>query len=301
MVICRGTHHNDDDDDDDDMSGDNNLYILAGAVTAVSVLVAAYSLFARSNSGGRAVLKKDEFQEFPLVQKTVLSHNSAVYRFGLPRPNDILGLPIGQHVSIAAQVEGKEIVRSYTPTSSDDEKGYFDLLIKTYPTGNVSKHVGNLNIGDSIRVRGPKGQFTYSRGLVRAFGMVAGGTGITPMYQIVQAIAKDPNDHTEVHLVFANVNYEDILLKKELDDLAAKHDNINVYYVLNNPPEKWQGGVGFVTADILKEHVPAPAADVKLLMCGPPPMISAVKKAAVDIGFQKAKPVSKLEDQVFAF
>lgn len=280
---------------------DNNVYMVAGAVTAAGVLAAAYQFLFRGNSAGKKVLKSDEFQEFPLVQKTVLSHNTAVYRFGLPNTNDILGLPIGQHVSIAANIDGKEVVRSYTPTSSDEDKGYFDLVIKTYPTGNVSKNVGNLNIGDSIRVRGPKGQFTYSRGLVRALGMVAGGTGITPMYQIIKQIAKDPNDHTEVHLVFGNVNYDDILLKKELDELAAKHDNINVYYILDNPPEKWQGGVGFVTSKILKERVPAPADDVKLLMCGPPPMISAVKKAAVDVGYQKAKPVSKLEDQVFAF
>ena len=55
------------------------------------------------------------------------------YRFALPRPDDVLGLPIGQHISISAEIDGKEITRSYTPTSSDDDLGHFDLLIKVLP------------------------------------------------------------------------------------------------------------------------------------------------------------------------
>lgn len=51
------------------------------------------------------------------------------YRFALPK-GAILGLPIGQHVSVSAQIGGKLIQRSYTPTSSDDDEGFFDLLIK---------------------------------------------------------------------------------------------------------------------------------------------------------------------------
>lgn len=52
------------------------------------------------------------------------------YRFALPHPDDVLGLPIGQHVSVSAEINGKEIMRSYTPTSSDDDLGHFDLLVK---------------------------------------------------------------------------------------------------------------------------------------------------------------------------
>jgi cytochrome-b5 reductase len=54
------------------------------------------------------------------------------YRFGLPHPEDSLGLPIGQHISLSAEIEGKDVMRSYTPTTLDDTKGHFDLLIKVY-------------------------------------------------------------------------------------------------------------------------------------------------------------------------
>lgn len=52
------------------------------------------------------------------------------YRFALPRKDACLGLPIGQHVSVMAEINGKQISRSYTPTTSDDDLGHFDLLIK---------------------------------------------------------------------------------------------------------------------------------------------------------------------------
>ena len=195
---------------------------------------------------------------------------------------------------MACTIDGKEISRSYTPTSSDDEPGRFDLLIKvsarsyganwqSYPTGNVSKYVGLMKIGDTIKVKGPKGQMVYRPGLVRAFGMIAGGTGITPMLQIIRAILKNPADKTQISLIFANVNEEDILLRKELEQLARdRADQFKLYLVLNNPPaEGWKGGVGFVTEQMIKEHCPKPAKDIKILMCGPPPMISAMKKNCV--------------------
>ncbi|KAJ9302021.1 hypothetical protein DTO271G3_887 [Paecilomyces variotii] len=271
-------------------------------------LAAALSAWKVFSNRPRKVLTPNEFQEFPLKEKTLVSHNVAIYRFALPRPTDILGLPIGQHISLAATIAGnpKEVVRSYTPISSDNEAGYFDLLVKEYPQGNISRYLANMKIGDKMKVRGPKGAMVYTPNMCRHIGMIAGGTGITPMLQVIKAIIRNRprnggNDTTQVDLIFANVNPEDILLKDELDALAKEDDGFRVYYVLNNPPEGWNGGVGFVTADMIKERLPAPASDIKILLCGPPPMVSAMKKATESLGYTKARPVSKLEDQVFCF
>ena len=231
----------------------------------------------------KKALRPDIFQDFTLKEKNVLSHNVAMYglpglctehkltplsyRFALQSPTHILGLPIGQHMSVAATltVDGKpkEIMRSYTPISSDENPGYFDLLIKSYPQGNISKHMSTLQIGDTMKVKGPKGAMVYAPGLVKRFGMIAGGTGITPMLQIIRAIVRGRprnggNDRTEVDLIFANVNPEDILLKDDLDKLAEEDEGFRVYYVLNNPPGNWDGGIGFVTPDMIKVRLSAP-------------------------------------------
>ena len=211
------------------------------------------------SAGPRKVLNPTQFQEYKLERKMDVSHNVTIYRFSLPRPTDILGLPIGQHISLAANIAGqpKEVVRSYTPISSDEEAGFFDLLVKAYPQGNISKYLTGLEVGDTMKVRGPKGAMVYTPNMNRHIGMIAGGTGVTPMLQIVKAIIRNRprnggKDTTQVDLVFANVNHEDILLKEELDILAKEDDGFRVYYVLNNPPAGWAGGVGFVTAEMIK-------------------------------------------------
>ncbi|KAJ5908795.1 NADH-cytochrome b5 reductase 1 [Penicillium taxi] len=277
------------------------------AVAAAGVWASAI-VFSSGSSKPRKVLKPAEFQDFTLKEINNISHNVAIYRFALPRPTDILGLPIGQHISLAATIAGqpKEVVRSYTPISSDNEIGYFDLLVKAYPQGNISKYLTELKVGDTMKVRGPKGAMVYTPNMCRHIGMIAGGTGITPMLQVIEAIIRGRprnggNDKTKVDLIFANVNPEDILLKEKLEKLAKEDEDFNVYYVLNNPPAGWTGGVGFVTPDMMKERLPAPASDVKVLLCGPPPMVSAMKKATEALGYTKARPVSKLEDQVFCF
>ncbi|KAG0228223.1 NADH-cytochrome b5 reductase 1 [Mortierella sp. GBAus27b] len=274
-------------------------------IDKTSIPAAASNFLTRLIGGAEAPrtppLDAKDFRKFVLVDKVVVSPNTALYKFALPNKDDILNLPIGQHISIMANINGKEVSRSYTPTSSSDDLGHFVLCIKSYPQGNISKMFGELKIGDTINARGPKGQFNYTPNMCRAIGMIAGGTGLTPMLQIIRAIVKNPQDKTQVNLLFANVNETDILLKAELDLLAKKHPQFKVHYVLNNPPEGWTGSVGFVSSDMIKEHMPQPASDIKVLLCGPPPMISAMTKITQELGYDKANAVSKLPDQVFKF
>lgn len=282
-------------------SSEPNPYIVFATVASIIGATIAYYFIQQSRKNS-PVLKPDEFQKFTLIQKTRVLHNSCIYRFGLPKSSDRLGLPIGQHISIGAVINGKEVVRSYTPISTDDELGYFDLLIKTYENGNISRHVESKKIGEHIEVRGPKGFYTYQPNMIKEVGMVAGGTGIAPMFQVITAILRNPADKTKISLLYANVSENDILLRAELEKLAKENsEQFNIHYVLNDAPENWTGSVGFITPEIMEKHLPGPKPTLSLLICGPPPMVSAMKRAAVGLGFEKAKPVSKLGDQVFVF
>ncbi|KAJ3010662.1 NADH-cytochrome b5 reductase, partial [Thoreauomyces humboldtii] len=131
---------------------------------------------------------------------------------------------------------------------------------------------------------------------------IAGGTGITPMLQIIKAVLHNPLDRTKLSLIFANVGVDDILLRDELDNLAEKHPNqFSLYYVLNEPPAGWTGGVGFVSKDMIRDRCPAYAEDVKILLCGPPPMIKAMAAITEDLGYPKSNTISKMADAVFKF
>ncbi|XP_014491315.1 NADH--cytochrome b5 reductase 1 [Vigna radiata var. radiata] len=260
----------------DFLQSSENQILLGVAVAVVAVGIGAVFLF--SSKKRKGVLDPENFKQFKLVKRSQLSHNVAKFTFALPTPTSVLGLPIGQHISCRGKdAQGEEVIKPYTPTTLDSDVGHFELVIKMYPQGRMSHHFRELRVGDFLAVRGPKGRFKYQPGEVRAFGMLAGGSGITPMFQVARAILENPKDKTKVHLIYANVTYEDILLKEELDGLTSNYpDQFKVYYVLNQPPEVWDGGVGFVTKEMIQEHCPAPAPDVKILRCGPPPMNKAM-------------------------
>jgi len=156
--------------------------------------------------------------------------------------------------------------------------------------------------GVTIKVKGPKGQMKYTPNMVREIGMLAGGTGITPMLQIIRAILKDPEDNTRVTLIYANISTDDILLRDDLESLAKKYpEKFHLHLVVERAPEGWTGAIGFITEAMIREHCPSPAGDIKILICGPPPMVSAMKRHTEAIGYDKPRVISKLEDQVFAF
>ncbi|GAA0175542.1 reductase [Lithospermum erythrorhizon] len=260
--------------------------ILGVAVAVVAVAVAAY-IFSSSSKKSKVCLDPETWKEFKLVKKVQLSHNVAKFTFSLPTPTSVLGLPIGQHISCRGKdSQGEEVIKPYTPTTLDSDVGHFELVIKMYPQGRMSHHFREMRVGDYMAVKGPKGRFKYQPNQVRAFGMLAGGSGITPMFQVARSILENPEDKTMVQLVYANVTEDDILLKEELDSMAAIYpDRFKIYYVLNQPPEGWVGGVGFVTQEMIKAHCPAPASDVKILRCGPPPMNKAMAAHLEGIGY----------------
>ncbi|KAF5865866.1 hypothetical protein ETB97_001933 [Aspergillus alliaceus] len=251
----------------------------------------------------KGFLDPKEFKRLPLIEKDQLSSNVYRFVFALPHSKGVIGLPIGQHVAIRAIVDGATVSRSYTPVSNNLDIGRLELVIKCYPEGLLTgRYLANLTVGDEVEFRGPKGAMRYSKGLCTKLGMVAGGTGITPMYQLIRAICEDERDMTEIRLIYANRTEADILLREELEAFARKYPkNFRLWYMLDSAPEGWAYGTGFVNQEVLSQRLPGPSEGTKILLCGPPGMINATKKTLTAMGFQKAGAVSKMGDQIFCF
>uniref|UniRef100_P36859 Nitrate reductase [NADH] n=1 Tax=Petunia hybrida TaxID=4102 RepID=NIA_PETHY len=229
-----------------------------------------------------------------LVDKKSISHDVRKFRFALPSEDQVLGLPVGKHIFLCAIIDDKLCMRAYTPTSTVDEVGYFELVVKIYfkgivpkfPNGGqMSQYLDSLPLGAFVDVKGPLGHIEYQgrgnflvhgkRKFAKKLAMLAGGTGITPVYQVMQAILKDPEDETEMHVVYANRTEDDILLKDELDSWAVKlPERVKVWYVVQDSiKEGWKYSTGFITEAVLREHIPLPSQTTLALACGPPPMI----------------------------
>lgn len=128
-----------------------------------------------------------------------------------------------------------------------------------------------------------KKQIPVSTNKWKRVGMVAGGTGITPMYQVLLASFADPSDKTTFSLIYGSRSSDDIILKKELDELAQKHKGrLDITYLVDKAPLPANVGssssskVGYVDAGLLKKALPKPSADSIVMVCGPPPMMVAV-------------------------
>lgn len=157
---------------------------------------------------------------------------------------------------------------------------------------NIIHYIGMLEYvaPSTFRInRGGWGTYTS-----RNVGMIAGGTGITPMYQVSQYILQNPKDTTKLSLIFANVTEDDILLRKELEDFAETRSNFKLYHCLNKAPAGWTGGVGFVSEDMIRERLPPHTEkDALILLCGPKPMVDAMEKHLKTIGYT--------DEQMFKF
>lgn len=99
-------------------------------------------------------------------------------------------------------------------------------------------------------------------------GMLCGGTGITPIYQVLLS-AHLNRDSTQYSLVFGNRSTKDILLKDELDHfLKCGHFKFDVYYTIDKAEEGWTGEVGYISKEMIAKYMPPPADDTLILICG---------------------------------
>lgn len=256
----------------------------------------------RSDPASTIIIDTHAYRKFPLSKKIELSSNVFRLVFALPRESDTLPLPIGQHVSVRADVQGESVIRSYTPVSSNKDKGVIELIVKIYEQGTLTRHLASLQVGDQLEFRGPIGPMKYRPGLCGHIGMIAGGTGIAPMYQLIRAICEDPADNTTVSLLYANNSEEDILLREQLDHWMANcPSKFKVAYVLLQPPREWKHYKGFVTKELIVEKLGVAGPDSKLMLCGPPGMVTVMKKYARELGLKTPGALYKATDQVFVF
>ena len=158
--------------------------------------------------------------------------------------------------------------------------------------GRLGNYLEKLKIGDKINVEGPFGKFAYEApgrisvcpeyssttkkvADVKRVFFIAAGTGLTPIYQTLLEIVNNPNDKTEIILLFFNRKEEDIFLRKEIE---AMQPRIKIVHSLDTPPVRWKGLTGRVNPELLNNVFPLTDKETYYISCGPSAFSTAVKK-----------------------
>ena len=213
------------------------------------------------------------------------THDTKTFCFALPDDATLDMLP-GDHLYVYASIDGKTVKRPYTPSSVPGTTGYFDLTVKRYESGVVSKYIHDREVGDTVLMSGPNTGGHWVDGMAKKVGFVAGGTGITPMISIIRWIlAKSLG--VELFLVFANKTEADIIFREEWEGNMREHATFHCHHVLEQPPAGWSQGTGRITEGILRQQLPPPGPDTVIFLCGPSPMVDILENTLKAIGYSE--------------
>ena len=144
------------------------------------------------------------------------------------------------------------------------------------------EEVPALKPGDRLWLDGPHGVFSMDREQAMGYVFIGGGVGITPLYSMLQTMI-EREDVRPVLLFYGGRHWEDLTFREELDELR-NHLNLQVIYVLEDPPEGWQGETGYVTAEVLRRYLPKQYKRFVYFICGPDPMMDAMEEALPALG-----------------
>ncbi|MBD9651560.1 ring-hydroxylating dioxygenase ferredoxin reductase family protein (plasmid) [Ensifer sp. PDNC004] len=214
-------------------------------------------------------------QKISATVARVTPHNDAAIVLELEVDAAPAFLP-GQYVNI--DVPGSGQSRSYSFSSAPGEQR-LGFLIKKIPGGVMSTWLERAEVGTKLDLTGPLGSF-YLREVQRPLLLLAGGTGLAPFLSMLEQLAQT-NREQKVHLIYGVTRDLDLVLVDHIEAYAKRLPNFTFATVVadagSNHPRK-----GWVT-----QHMPEDVlngGDVDVYLCGPPPMVDAVRKHLDDTG-----------------
>jgi ring-1,2-phenylacetyl-CoA epoxidase subunit PaaE len=196
----------------------------------------------------------------------------------------------GQYLTFSIMINGEEVRRSYSMSSSPVTGEQITIAVKEVEGGRMSTYLNRtLKEGDMLDIMPPMGKFILEPNAAACnhYFLFGGGSGITPLISIAKtALKEEPN--SKCYLVYANRDEDSIIFKDEIDALEAAHENFKVIYTLDNPKGAWMGHRGFLTKDFISETARQelglnyPVAHY--YTCGPGPMMDVVVEGLKAIG-----------------
>jgi ferredoxin-NADP reductase len=195
----------------------------------------------------------------------------------------------GQFITVAVQMGGRPVKRSYTIASSPTQHDYLEITVKHKEDGEISGFLHNrVQEGDLLEFSGPSGAFTFTGRECKCILLIGGGVGITPLMSVLRFLT-DRSWPGDIYLLYCCRKPEDIIFREELEYLQRRHRNVHVVITISQPEGTgWMGATGRITKELITQSVPDLASRY-VHVCGPVPLMEGVKKILGELGVPKER------------
>lgn len=201
----------------------------------------------------------------------------------------------GQFLTFTVKPHGQAMKRSYTIASSPTRRDFCDVTVRHEDRGLVSGYLHDrVHEGELLQVTAPSGKFTFAGQDGNSIVLIAGGVGVTPMMSVVRYLT-DRSWPGDIYFIYGCKADDDVIFREEIEYLKRRHPNLHVTLVAERADAaRWPYRTGRITKELLSEAVPE-IASRHFHVCGPPPMMDAVKLMLAVLGVQ----AEQIETEVF--
>jgi benzoate/toluate 1,2-dioxygenase reductase subunit len=207
-----------------------------------------------------------------------LSATTVAIGVEIPNRAELAFLP-GQYVNIA--VPGTDQTRSYSFSNAPHDD-LLTFLVKLTPGGAMSEYLSQrASIGDTLSFTGPNGSF-FLRETDRPVLLLAGGTGLAPILSMLRSL-RDATSQRKAHLIYGVSTDEDLVALDDIGEIGSAIAGFSWDFCVSDPDSVAEHK-GFVTSLIEPAHLYD--GDVAVYLCGPPPMVEAVRTHVTQAGIE---------------
>ena len=195
---------------------------------------------------------------------------------------DLPFLP-GQWVDLFIDTGASVEVGGYSITSTALQRGSIELAVKRLDHGAAAAYLHDrARLGDVVQIQGPSGGFHHEPEWQGPLVLVAGGIGITPLISILRYVDQSQLGNP-LALIYSASSPSELLFQDEILSIAARNSAIRCAFTVSRPSEtSWDGRVGRIDVDMLREHTPG--QHCLYYLCGPPSFQDDMAALVADMG-----------------
>ena len=229
------------------------------------------------------VKKPSGFEKFKVVAIVEESPDVKSFRFAHLEGKPLAPFHPGQYLTIQTTPVGAErpVIRCYSLSSAPHQSEYYQISVKAVEKGLISNHLHRtLKVGDAVDLKKPGGKFFLDPAQRLDIGLIAGGIGITPCYSMAMEFLHTGR-RNRIDLFYGCRTTDDVVYAKELQALAAQHENFRLHIVLSRAPEGggWTGLTGRVDIGLIRRVLFYNLRGRAYYLCGPSQMMTDITEA----------------------